>query len=345
MKELESIISSFEKAKILVVGDVVLDEFVWGDVSRISPEAPVPIVAVRKETFALGGAANVAANIQSLGGRVFVASVTGDDINARRLKEEFAAKGISIEGLMVDSQRPTTLKTRIIAHSQQVVRVDRELVKDIDREIVQRILKYILSLIEEMDILIISDYSKGVVTPGLLGKIISLARKKGILTIVDPKIKNYLNYKGVNIITPNQSEAAFMTKREIETEEDLFEVGQEILSVLGCIAVLITRGESGMSLFEESGTITHIPTVAHHVYDVTGAGDTVVGVLALALAAGAGVVEASTLANYAAGIVVGEVGTATVTQEELRQAIRGPRLDIDAYHRVTPSRIKDLLGQ
>lgn len=345
MREFESIISCFDRARILVVGDVMVDEFVWGDVERISPEAPVPVVGVNKETFVLGGAANVAANIASLGGRVFVTGVIGADSNAERLRNEFRKKEIETDGLIVDDQRPTTLKTRVIAHSQQVVRVDRESTEDIDGATTQKVIEYVSQLIERTDALIISDYGKGMITPNLLTSIITLARERARLIIVDPKVKNYLNYKGVSIITPNQNEASSLVKREIEREEDLITIGREILSTLGCIAVLITRGEEGMSLFEENGAVTHIPTVAREVYDVTGAGDTVVGVLALALAAGAGIVEAATLANYAAGIVVGEVGTATVTKEELHQAIKGPRLGLNSYHRITPSRIKELLEQ
>lgn len=344
MKEFEPIISRFDEAKVLLVGDVMVDEFIWGDVSRISPEAPVPVVKVTRETFVPGGAANVAANIASLGGKVFVTSVIGDDLNAERLRDEFLRRGINTDGLVVDSSRPTTLKTRIIAHSQQVVRVDRESKKEIGQTIIQRVFDQILQFLEEIEILVISDYGKGVITPDLLARLIPLAREKGIPSIVDPKLKNYLSYKGINIITPNQNEAASFVKREIESDVDLVEIGREILSTLGCIAVLITRGERGMSLFEENGAITHIPTMAREVYDVTGAGDTVVGVLALSLASGAGIVEAATLANYAAGIVVGEVGTATVSQEELRRAIEGPKVGLDSCHRITPARVRELLG-
>lgn len=321
MRDLIEVISNFKNNKVLVVGDVMVDEFVWGSVSRISPEAPVPVVDVASETFTPGGAGNVVNNIHSLGGEVFVAGVIGEDKVGERLVNELRNKGINVEGLIVDGERPTTLKTRIIAHSQQVVRVDREKREAISGYITGQILNYVRKVLPEIGALVLSDYGKGVITPRLLEEIIPLARRNDKIIVVDPKVGNYLNYKYTTVICPNKAEASALTKMEIRDEESLQEVGLQILRDLECDAVLITRGEEGMSLFESEGSVVHIPTVAREVYDVTGAGDTVVSTLALALSSGANMQEASILANYAAGVVVGEVGTATVTPAELKSEV------------------------
>jgi D-beta-D-heptose 7-phosphate kinase/D-beta-D-heptose 1-phosphate adenosyltransferase len=260
-------------------------------------------------------------NIHSLGGEVFVAGVIGEDKVGERLVNELKNKGINVEGLIVDRERPTTLKTRIIAHNQQVVRVDREKREAINTYITGQILTYVHKVLPEIGAVVLSDYGKGVITPRLLEEIIPLAKRNDKIIVVDPKISNYLNYKYATVICPNKVEASALTKMEIKDEESLKEVGLQILRDLECDAVLITRGEEGMSLFEGE-TVVHIPTVAREVYDVTGAGDTVVSTLALALSSGANMHEASILANYAAGVVVGEVGTATVTPDELRSEVK-----------------------
>lgn len=344
MEDLKKTISLFKNSSILVVGDLMLDEYIWGKVERISPEAPVPVVEVVHETFIPGGAANVASNIHSLGGKAILVGVIGDDPNGERLKQALQERGIDLTGIFVDPERPTTLKTRVIAHSQQVVRVDRESKRMIQEPMVERIKDYISSSIGKVDLVVVSDYGKGLITKGLLDEVIPLARKTDKKVIVDPHVDHFLMYKNVSIITPNKKEASGLVKRDIHSEDDLIGVGWEIMETLGCDAVIITRGEEGMSLFLKDKESIHIPTMAREVYDVTGAGDTVVGTLALALGCGAKMIDATRLANLAAGIVVGEIGTATVRGEELIQAIDG-EVGIDKYHRLTPSKAKELLGR
>jgi D-beta-D-heptose 7-phosphate kinase/D-beta-D-heptose 1-phosphate adenosyltransferase len=343
-KGLKEIISLFKDSSVLVVGDVMLDEFVWGTVERISPEAPIPVVNVNHEVFIPGAAANVASNIHSLGGRGILAGVIGEDMEGGRLKEELKKRGIDCDGLFVDSSRPTTLKTRVIAHSQQVVRVDREERGWISEPMTKNISDYIGSHIREVDVVVVSDYGKGVITKELLDGLLHLARREGKRVVVDPYVENFLMYKGVSIITPNKGEASGLVKRSIRSEDELVAVGREIKRTLGCEAVIITRGEEGMSLFLEDEDPIHIPTMAREVYDVTGAGDTVVSVLALALGCGATILDAARLANLAAGVVVGKVGTATLAVEELVMTIDG-RVGIEGYHHITPSKAKELLDR
>lgn len=316
-----NIIDRFKNTKLLVVGDVMADEFVWGKVERISPEAPVPVVDVVEETILPGGAANVANNIISLEGQVELVGIVGQDKIGEDLIADLKQKNIGTDGLFTTYERPTTLKTRIIAHSQQVVRVDRENKKEIDAVLTESILDYCGGLISNIDAVIISDYGKGVIIPPLIEGLVSLSREFNRPVVVDPKVGHLDSYKHITVITPNHHEAGILTGKTINDEKSLIEAGQLLLEILGCEAVLITRGEKGMSLFTRGGEITHIPTVAREVYDVTGAGDTVVAVFTLALASGAGFSEAAALANYAAGIVVGEVGTATLTIDKLRKGL------------------------
>lgn len=321
-KRLVKYIDRFSKAKVLVVGDVMLDHYIWGTVNRISPEAPVPVVNVTKETVLLGAAANVVNNIHSIGGNVSICGVIGRDDAGRQLERMLRAQGIPTDGLVVDDSRPTTIKTRVIAHNQQVVRFDRETKDGIGRDVHRRIFDIVKHRVDDgLDAVIISDYCKGVVTSELVRDIVGLARKKGLIVSVDPKVSHFGIYRGVTILTPNTKEASIGSRIEIEDEESLLRAGSALLKRLKCDAVLITRGEHGMSLFEKSGKITHIPTVAREVFDVTGAGDTVISILTVAMAAGAGMVDAARLSNFAAGIVVGIVGTATVRPDELKQRI------------------------
>ncbi|HTP05345.1 MAG TPA: D-glycero-beta-D-manno-heptose-7-phosphate kinase [Nitrospirota bacterium] len=321
-KRLMKYIDRFPSTRTLVVGDVVLDHYIWGNVSRISPEAPVPVVNVTKESVLLGGATNVVNNVYTLGGKVSVCGVIGHDEAGRQLVHMLRVQGINTDGLIVEDDRPTTIKTRVIAHSQQVVRFDRETKVGIDRDTHRRIFEYIRQQADSgLDAIVLSDYSKGVVTKDLVRDIVKLARKKGIIVSVDPKVNHFGIYSGVTILTPNTKEASIGSKIEIEDEKSLIKAGALLLKRLKCDAVLVTRGEHGMSLFERGGRVTHIPTVAQEVFDVTGAGDTVISTLTLAMAAGAGMVDAARLSNYAAGIVVGVVGTATVKPDELKQKI------------------------
>ncbi len=308
---------------VLVVGDLMVDEFIWGDVKRVSPEAPVPIVNITGETFHPGGAANVMANIHSLGGNVYVAGVIGDDREGKQLIADLNRKGISAEGIIVDTHRPTTLKTRIVVKSQQMIRIDREKQEPMDERIINQLLDYIKRVISEVKTIVISDYGKGVVGQRLLEELIPLAKKHDIITIVDPKIGNFGYYKGVSIITPNHFEAQDLTGIMIKDEASLKQCMEAIIRRLECQIVITTRGEEGMSILKDTGEIFHIPTVAKEVYDVTGAGDTVVAVLSISLGAGVDIQDAAQLANYAAGIVVGKIGTAIVTKEELKERIKG----------------------
>lgn len=321
-KRLIKHIARFPKARVLVVGDMMLDHYIWGTVNRISPEAPVPVVNVTKETVLLGAAANVVNNIHSLGGQVKICGVIGRDEAGRQLRRMLDAQGISTEGLIIDDGRPTTVKTRVIAHNQQVVRFDRETKNGIGRNIHSRIFDTVRRSADEgLDAVIISDYCKGVVTRELVRDIVGLSRKKGYIVSVDPKVSHFGMYRGVTILTPNTKEASIGSRVEIEDDKCLLRAGSLLLNRLKCEAVLITRGEHGMSLFEKNGRITHIPTMAREVFDVTGAGDTVISTLTLAMAAGASMLDAARISNFAAGIVVGMVGTATVKPEELELRI------------------------
>ena len=318
---LQRYLPKFGSTRVLVLGDLMLDHYIWGIVSRISPEAPVPIVNVSKETLLPGGAANVAHNICTLEGKVSLCGVIGRDEAGAILLNLLKESLHDAAGVVIEEGRPTTTKTRVIAHNQQVVRFDREKRDEISKPVRQTILATIKEQIDRTDCLVVSDYAKGVVTPSLMKEIMILAKPAGIPVVVDPKVGHFSYYRGATIITPNHLEAARAAKIEIEDEETLRQAGFTLMDQMQGEAVLITRGEHGMNLFERDGKITHIPTVAKEVYDVTGAGDTVVSVLALALAAGANFVEASKLANFAAGVVVGIVGTSTVRQEELLKAI------------------------
>ena len=321
-KRLAGCIDRFSKTRVLVVGDIVLDHYIWGKVSRISPEAPVPVVNVTRENLLLGGSTNVVQNIHALGGRVSVCGVIGRDEAGSQVLRLLRGRGIETDGLIETDDRPTTIKTRVIAHNQQVVRFDRETRDRIGKEIHERIFDHVKRHVAEgLDGIIVSDYCKGVVTADLVRAIVRVARKNGIIVSVDPKVAHFGMYRGVTILTPNINEASIGARIEIEDEDSLLSAGALLLGRLNCDAVLITRGEQGMSLFEHGGKVTHIPTVAREVFDVTGAGDTVIGALTLAMASGAGMVDAARISNYAAGIVVGIVGTASVKPEELKLKI------------------------
>ena len=321
-EKFKRIISKFSKAKVLIIGDLILDEFLWGDVSRISPEAPVPVVWVRSESFMPGGAANVANNIHALGGEVYLAGVIGMDERGKTLTEELRKKGIEVEGVIVDGERPTTLKTRVIAHHQQVVRIDKEKMDCLSSDAIGQIIDYVKKIIKGIDAIIIEDYGKGVVTPRLLQEVLRLARRYKKIVTVDPKEEHFHYYKGVTAVTPNCYEAARAAGVNIKDGDNVVKIGKVLLNKLKCKAVLITLGEHGMHLFEEKGHVTYIPTLAQDVFDVSGAGDTVIGAFTLALASGADMKHAARISNLAAGIVVGKVGTAAVTQKELLSRLK-----------------------
>ncbi len=309
-------------SRILVIGDIIVDHFIWGSVSRISPEAPVPVVNVNREELLLGGGANVLHNIYALGGEALLCGIVGADEMGGRLRELMADLGTSDCGLVV-VDRPTTVKARVVAQGQQIVRFDREQVGDPGPEVVAALMRCVAEQLATVDAVVVSDYYKGVVSQALMEQLLDLvhrvSRESGrrIPVVVDPKPQEPERFAGATVMTPNHLEAERMAGMTIRTGEELARAAQLLCERFSCEAVLVTRGEAGMALLESGTKMVTIPTLAREVFDVTGAGDTVVAVLALALASGASLIDAASLANVAAGIVVGKVGTATVNMEEL----------------------------
>lgn len=341
MKNLRKIIRKFNKAKILVIGDLILDEYIWGSVERISPEAPVPVLWAKKRTFVPGGTANVANNIRSLGAKVSLLGVTGDDANSKILFTELKKRKINTQGIFIERKRHTTVKTRILAGHQQVVRVDWEHTHDLPEKLNLRILRYIEKNIRSFDAVIIEDYGKGVINVELLGKLVSLAKAHKKIITVDPKEENFQYYRGVTSITPNRKELENAIRNlkifaagkdtnnrfkintdRLFTDKDIDWAARQITQYLNLDSILVTLGEQGMKLLEKNGRLTHIPTVAQEVFDVSGAGDTVISSFTLALCAGASKLEAAYIANFAAGIVVGKLGTAVTNSRELLERIK-----------------------
>jgi len=310
-------VKNFSKKRILVIGDLLLDQYIWGDVSRISPEAPVPVVWVQKEDYVPGGACNVANNLAALGADVSLVGVVGDDLNGALLKNELEQRNIRIDGIVEDSDRPTSQKTRVIAHNQQVVRIDRENIDVVGSDVIKKIVDHVKYNIDEVDGVIIEDYGKGVVTPDLLKAIVPFVRKKGKMVAVDPKENHFEYYRGVSVITPNHHEAAKAAGFPLKNMIDICKAGEKLLKKLRTDNILITLGEQGMMLFEKDKKPRKIPTLAQEVFDVSGAGDTVIGTYTLAMVSGASPIVASHIANCAAGIVVGKVGAAVVSVDEL----------------------------
>lgn len=337
MKNLKNIIHKFNQAKVLVVGDLILDEYIYGSVDRISPEAPVPVVWANKRSFVPGGTANVANNISSFGSKVSLLGVTGDDANSKILVNELKKRKINVQGIFTEKNRHTTVKTRILAGHQQVVRVDWEHTHDLPQELNAKILKYIEKNIRSFDAIIIEDYGKGVINVALLKDLISLAKANKKIITVDPKEENFRYYHGVTAITPNRKELENAIRNlkiqdtanrfrintdKLFTDKDVDLAAREILEYLNLDSILVTLGEHGMKLLEKGGRLTHIPTQAQEVFDVSGAGDTVIGTFTLALCAGASKLEAAHIANFAAGIVVGKLGTAVTNIKELIEGIK-----------------------
>lgn len=321
VEEIIKCMKHFQDKRILVIGDLILDEFIWGRVRRISPEAPVPVVEVERESLRLGGSANVVNNLHALGCKVSLSGVIGNDTNGGRLRKLLDDMNVDCSGIVVKDNRPTAIKTRVIAQHQQIVRFDREKVLPVKRSTAKKIIEYLKENIGRMDAVIISDYGKGVICGDILSEIIPEIRTRNIPIAVDPKPINFSYYKGVTVITPNHYEAAQASGCDTEDEKGLIDAGRKLLKEREAEAILITRGENGMSLFENNGQTTHIPTMARDVYDVTGAGDTVIATMALSLASRLSLKESAVLSNHAAGIVVGKLGTATATIEELIAAL------------------------
>jgi len=321
IETLTQILSKFEGKNVLIIGDFMLDEYVWGSVKRISPEAPVPVVNVEKRTYMAGGAGNTASNIASLGGHAKIAGVIGDDHQGEQLCNKMEDLGVATNGLIKETGQSTITKTRIIANKQHVVRVDVEQRRKLNQAVQTRIINYIETEIENVQAVIISDYGKEVVTEQVSGRIIKAARKKNIPVIVDPKGNDYRKYKYASVITPNMLETEKALNTEIVTEKDLINAGKKLNKFINGSAILITRGADGMSLFIKDGKMVHIPAVARNLYDVTGAGDTVVSTLAMGLATGASLEHSVYLANQAAGLAVEKLGTTAIKRSELLEAI------------------------
>ncbi len=323
------ILSAAAKTRVLVIGDVMLDHFIWGEVGRISPEAPVPVVDFVRESFIPGGAANVARNLAALDVPAELFGVVGDDDSATRLKRLLTEHHIVCDGLLPQAVRATTVKTRIVAHRQQVVRLDRETRSELDEEITNQLVAGVQARLADVQAVIVGDYGKGVVTQRMLDELKRVCRERGIWLSLDPKPVHRLNLTGLSLITPNRKEAFELARMPDLThnghpleDRDLMLVANSLLKELKPALLLVTLGELGMLLCQAGRSPFHIPTIAQEVFDVSGAGDTVIATFTLAIAAGASPVEAAILSNHAAGIVVGKVGTATTSPGELLASFR-----------------------
>jgi D-beta-D-heptose 7-phosphate kinase/D-beta-D-heptose 1-phosphate adenosyltransferase len=316
-----SLIRGFTDRRVLVVGDVILDRYVWGRVERISPEAPVPVVQVKQESVMPGGAANVARNVAALGGSVELVAVVGDDETGQELARLLADAKIDPDGLMSDPGRPTTVKTRVIARAQQVVRFDRESEEPLATSSLDRLIDAVRERAARVDGVILQDYAKGVLFPEVLHALMPVCAAENLPVFVDPKSENWECYRDAELVKPNLREAAEVTGIRIRSDEDLAHVGRRVLEYTGARTVAITRGDRGISLFYRDGGADHVPTEPRAVADATGAGDTVIATVALARLAGASWVEAAALANAAAAVVVEVPGTACVSPEELMRAV------------------------
>jgi D-beta-D-heptose 7-phosphate kinase/D-beta-D-heptose 1-phosphate adenosyltransferase len=322
---LDELLEKFSRGRIMVVGDLMLDEYMRGIVDRVSPEAPIPVVNLingAERDVRPGGAANVFNNLIALGGKdIVLCGVVGADPDGEFVHKYLRERNLAAEGLIVDPDRPTTIKTRIIAHNQQVVRLDREERGPIAPEIRRKLTDFITGKLDSLDAIIFSDYEKGVITPELLDIVLPQAASRGVIVAVDPKFTNFRHFKNVSIVVPNRKEASGFVRYEILSEQDSLRAAQDIMSGLHCENVLIKLGEAGMRLVGADGTDISINTAAEQVFDVTGAGDTVISTLVLARAAGASWQEAARIANVAAGVVIHYIGTTVITRPLLRQAI------------------------
>ncbi|MGD9302968.1 MAG: D-glycero-beta-D-manno-heptose-7-phosphate kinase, partial [Desulfobacterales bacterium] len=315
-------LSKFDHCHILVVGDLMIDEYLWGEVDRISPEAPVQVVSVQNEELILGGAGNVVNNLVALGAKVSIIGVVGAGTNGTLLRDKLDELGANTHGVITEPDRPTTRKTRIIAEHQQVLRIDRETKSNVSAQTFEAVAQAAENIIPHADVVLISDYGKGLITEALLSKLTKAAREHGKLTIADPKGLDFKKYSGINVMTPNKKEAALAAGIEIIDDATLFEVGQRLIQSIGIDKLIITCGKDGMVYFETGADIQKISTKARQVFDVSGAGDTVLAILGLAIASGMSFKDGVALANTAAGLVVGKVGTATVSKKELAAALQ-----------------------
>ncbi len=320
-QRLDEIYERFNNKRIFVIGDLMLDVYIWGKVGRISPEAPVPIVEVEEESYRFGGAANVGMNIKSLGGIPILVGVIGYDREGTVIDALIKENNIERDGVFYDEYRPTTVKTRIIAHNQHVVRIDKEDRSEISSDLENKILQFIQQRKNEIDGIILQDYNKGVLTKSLIKQVIDFASQNNILITVDPKFDNFFEYRNVTVFKPNRKETEDALGFKLDSEERVLEAGQQLKEKLNPEYLLLTRGEKGMTLFSKNGDVHTIPTRARKVADVSGAGDTVIATITMALAAGAEIEEASTIANLAAGLVCEEVGVVPINRELLYKTL------------------------
>lgn len=317
----QELFANFKDKKILVLGDLMLDRYLWGTVVRISPEAPVPVVEVDEEAARLGGSANVVNNIHSLGAIAIPIGVVGDDESGKKLIQLFQEMNFNTSGIITDNSRLTTIKTRIIAHGQHVVRADQETKGPVHAQIIDKIISQVKRYIDDCDAIIFQDYNKGMLTKKLIHKVIQIANERQKVVTVDPKFDNFFEYKQVTVFKPNRKELQDALGARIVTDEHLREACYKLKQKLNCQNLLVTLGEKGMCLLDDQNDLSLIPTKAKKVHDVSGAGDTVISTLTVALVAGSNIKEATTLANYAAGIVCSEVGVVPIQIDQLIQII------------------------
>ncbi len=314
---LKSLVKNFQGKRVAVIGDLMLDRYYWSKVTRISPEAPVPVALIKDITFQLGGAANVVNNLLELGAQPLILGVVGDDEAGRELTKLFAEKNLSTDGIIVDTSRPTTVKTRVIAESQQIMRVDREVLTAVDSKVQGHLLDQLRAAMGTLDAVIFEDYNKGVLVAALIEEAIKLAREKNVFVSVDPKFENFLCYKGANLFKPNRLEAERVLGYPVSTIPEVDKAAKDLLTRMQCDNLLITLGEEGMALYRANGEKFSVPALLREIHDPSGAGDTVISVYTLAVASGASDEQAMTLANYAAGIVCGKSGAQPIATEEM----------------------------
>lgn len=316
----DEILGAAQEVRVLVVGDLMLDRYISGSVDRISPEAPVPVVRVEEESWAVGGAGNVAANVAALGARCHAVGCVGKDLAGEQLREALGALGVRTDGLVATDERPTTVKTRILARRQQVVRVDREVETDASPALAEALAETVTALAGACDVLVLEDYNKGVLVPAVIGATLDAGRARGLPTVVDPKRRNFFAFEGVTVFKPNAKELADALGEFLHPDDPAWM--EATRRKMRCDNLLLTLGERGMALQTAEGQAVRVPTAARSVYDVSGAGDTVTAVMAVTLAAGASPAEAAVLANHAAAVEVGKAGVATVSPAEILQHAR-----------------------
>ncbi len=321
LKKLNGLKNKFIGKRVAVIGDLMLDSYFWGSVSRISPEAPVPVIEIDSEIYRFGGAMNVAYNILTLGGVPFPIGIIGNDHDGKILKSLLREKGITDRGIVTDSKRPTTAKTRVIAGKQHVVRIDREKTNPISSQVEKKIIQTLKKELKNLDAVILEDYNKGILTENLIKEVIKLARASNKIVSVDPKFNNFFTYQNVTVFKPNRKETEDAFGIRIKSKEDISSAGQKLLERLNCRYALLTLGEEGIALFEKGKEERRIPTKARKVADVSGAGDTVISTLTMALTAGADIYDAAYLANYAGGLVCQEVGIVPIELNTLFKTV------------------------